>query len=538
MAKVIGRKFTVKQIKERIQRMKADRSTWETHWQEVEDYIVPRKNTITNQKSPGQKRSVFLVDSTGVMSNELLAGALHSLLTNPNAEWFEFTTGDIELDRQDDVRLFLQKSAKQTHHVLNNSNFPTEVHELYIDLGSIGTSPMFIEEDDTDVIRCSTKFIAEIYIDENRLGTVDTVFRCWQWEASKIVGEFGIDSVGKKVRESFEKDDGKKFELIHAVYPRTMVDPNHRSAFSYISQYVLPDEDIELREAGFREFPYVVPRWSKAAGEKYGRGPGMVALPEVKMLNKMTETMLIGAQKVVDPPLQLPDDGFIMPIETVPGGLNYYRSGTNDVIRPVFNDSRIDFGFQAMEDRRKRVRECFYVDQLQLQQGPQMTATEVMQRTEEKMRLLGPMLGRMQAEFLRPLLDRVFNIMMRRGMITDIPSSLRGKKIDVRYSSLIAKSQRLQEGQNILRTMQAVTPFYNIDQSIADNFNGDKATRAIAEVYGFPQDIFRTQKEIKAIRDGRAQAQSAAVQQQQQEHESEMLGKNVDAMAKMAGTGQ
>ena len=165
----------------------------------------------------------------------------------------------------------------------------------------------------------------------------------------------------------------------------------------------------------------------------------MSALPEVKTINVMTETMIMGAQKVIDPPVQLPDDGFILPIEVVPGGINYYRSGTSDRIEPLFNDTRIDFGFQALEDRRKRIREAYYVDQLQLQQGPQMTATEVLQRTEEKMRLLGPMLGRQQAELLRPLIDRVFEIMLRRGKIDakEFPAVIKGKKITAVFSILL-----------------------------------------------------------------------------------------------------
>ncbi len=534
------KKYSIKQLQDKVARLKGERSSWESHWQEVMDYIVPRKATITTQRSPGQKLAVNIVDSTGIISNELLAGFLHSELTNPNTAWAEFTTGDVNIDRMDDVRLFLQDLGRRFYHVLNNSNFPTEVHELYIDLSSIGTSPMYIEEDDADVIRCATKFVSEIMIVENNIGIVDEVYRTWQWNATKLVGEFGLEAVGKDVRASFEKDDGKKFDVIHAVYPREIVDPKHRSAFKYISQWVLPNEKIEVRESGFVEFPYIVPRWSKAAGEEYGRGPGMVALPEVKMINKMTETVLMGAQKVVDPPLQLPDDGFIMPIVTKPGGLNYYRSGSTDVIKPIFADSRIDFGFQALEDRRKRIREAFFVDQLQLQQGPQMTATEVMQRTEEKMRLLGPMLGRMQAEFLRPLASRVVGIMKRRGMFPPIPQILIDQKkgLDIRYSSLISRSQRLNEGQNILRTMQAVTPFFNIDPTVGDNFNGDKISKVLAEIYGFPQDALRTQKEIAAIREGRAKAQQAQLQQEQQKHDAETTATQAGTMKMVAETGQ
>jgi hypothetical protein len=527
------KKYNVKQLKEKVEHLKAERKLWEDHWQDVADYILPRKNTITVEKSPGDRRGVNLLTNVGVQCNELLSGALHGLLTNPNAPWMELTTGDLELDRDDQVRMWLQKTTKDIHNVLNNSNFQTEVHELYTDLAAFGTAPMYLEEDARDVIRCSTRFIAEIFIDENAQGVVNQVYREWKWDAMKLVEQFGFDNLPKKVQESFKKGGKDKFVCIHAVYPREIVDPRAKSAFPFVSQYVLPEENHEIQEGGFREFPYVVPRWAKAAGEKYGRSPGMNALPEVKTLNVMNETVIIGAQKFVDPPLQLPDDGFILPIATFPGGMNFYRSGTNDKIEPVFNDTRVDFGFEVLKEREQRVREAFYVDQLQLQQnGPQMTATEVLQRTEEKMRLLGPMLGRMQAEFLRPLIDRVFDIMLRTGKIdkAGIPPKLAGKKIDVRYSSLIAKSQRLADGQNLMRSMEALTPFVNMDPSVTDNINGDMAFKVVAETYGLPQEVQRSKKEVKDIRDARAQAQQEALAQQQQAHEAQQMQQGAETM--------
>lgn len=510
--------LTIKQLREKVNHLRADRANWEEHWQDIADYILPRKNTIIVHRSPGEKRNLTLLDNSGVMANELLAGALHGLLTNPNAQWFELTTGDIQLDEQDGVREWLQGTTEDIHNLLNNSNFQTEVHELYVDLAGFGTSVMLIEEDDKQLVRFTTQFIRDYLLDENNLGFVDQIYREWKWDAAKIVAEFGEENVGEKVLKAYRAGKSDKFCVIHAVYPKTMVaDSKYR--FNYVSQYVLPDEEVSLREKGFEEFPYTTPRWSKAPGETYGRSPGMNALPEVKTLNKMTETTLRAAQKVVDPPLQLPDDGFIMPIVTKPGGLNYYRSGSNDMIRPILNNAQIDFGYQAMNDKRQRIKEAYYVDQMMLQQGPQMTATEVLQRTEEKMRLLGPMLGRMQSEFLRPLIDRVFAIMLRRKQVREIPGALRGTVLDVKYSSMVAKSQRIADGQNILRTMEAAAPFINTDPSVLDNINGDEALKAIAKIYGLPQRILRSQAEVQQIREDKAQAQQQAIQAQQQQQQ-------------------
>jgi hypothetical protein len=522
-------KLTVKKIKEKVQHLKGERSTLDSHLQEVADYMMPNKNTILSQKTSGEKRNIQVLENTGMYCLELLAGQLHGLLTSPNSMWFEFTTGIYALDQLDNVKAFLQYAAKQTHNVLNNSNFQTEVHELYLDEVGFGTAAMYIEEDPKEVVRFSTKFIGEYFIDEDSQGRVNQIYRSWKWNAYQLVEAFGKENVGKKVMDCYEKGKDDKFEVIHAVYPASMVNITN-SPFVYVSQYVLPEVDHEILSGGFREFPYVVPRWSKRTGEKYGVSPAMVALPEVKTINKMAETMIIGAQKMVDPPLQLPDDGFILPIVTSPGGLNFRRSGSPDSkIEPIFNDSRIDFGYEALKERRVRIREAFFVDQLMLQQGPQMTATEVLQRTEEKMRLLGPMLGRQQTEFLRPMIDRVFAVMLRRGVIKkeEIPEALRGRKIDVRYSSLIARSQRLSEAQNILRAIEACSPFIQMDPSVADNFNGDEAIRVIADIFGTPVQVIRTKKDRDGLRDARAQAQQAALQNEAQTQE-------VDSASKLA----
>lgn len=508
-------RLTLKQVQARLSKLKGERGTWENHWQEVTDYILPRKNTILNKKSDGQKRTWQLLDNTGVQSNELLAGMLHGLLTNPDMPWFELTTSNLELDSRADVRTWLQDTARDMHNILNNSNFQTEVHELYTDLVSIGTANMLLEEDPKFLIRFSTKFIADYWIEENYQGLVDKLYREWKCNASELIAEFGEDKMPKKVLDSYKTGKDEKFCIIHAVYPKYLVDAESNDKMQYVSQYFLPECNHEVDYGEFAEFPYVVPRWSKAAGETYGRSPGMTALPELKVLNKMNETLLIGAQKVVDPPLQLPDDGFIMPIITRPGGLNYYRPGTNDMIKPIFNDTRLDFGYQAMEDRRKRVKDAYYVDQLKLQQGgPMMTATEVLQRTEESMRLLGPMLGRMQSEFLRPLIGRLYRLMSDANLIKEAPPELQTARLDVKYSSLVARSQRITEAQSIMRLVSASAPFMQIDPSVADNFNGDAAVKILAQTYGTPQQILNPDKFVQQKRAARQQAQAAAAQAQ------------------------
>lgn len=515
------------EVKERCDSLKSGRATWEHHWQEIAEHILPRKDFFNTKNEPGEKKNVNLFDNTAMYSNELLAGALHGLLTNPSSEFFELTTGDEVLDMNDNVRTWLQGSTTIMHRVINGSNFQTEVHEYYLDLTGFGTAGMDVQEDGEYIVMFNTRNIAELYLDENNKGLIDTVYRVFHWDARKIVAEWGED-VPKKVMDSFKKRDNTKFEIIHAVYPKYDVIVGKSVKLPFASQYVLACTKENIKVGGFREFPYIVSRWTKTSGEKYGRSPSMTALPEAKTVNQMTKTTIIAAQKAVDPPLQAPDDGFVLPVVTTPGGLNFYRAGSQDRLEPLFQTPRVDFGYQIEDQHRQKIREAYYVDQLQLQQGPQMTATEVMQRTEERMRLLGPMLGRQHFEFLRPLVDRVFGICYRRGLFAEVPDELRGREVVAKYSSVIAKLQRASEGQNILRTLESVAPFIELQPEIADMLNGEEVFRKLASVHGFPQTAIRTREEIESLQEAKAKAQQQALQAQQQQQE-------VDQAAKLAG---
>jgi hypothetical protein len=258
----------------------------------------------------------------------------------------------------------------------------------------------------------------------------------------------------------------------------------------------------------------------------------MEMLPDIKMVNKMMEATLQGAQKTINPPMMVTDDGVIGRVRLTPGGLTVVRAGEAP-IRPLIIDARVDFGYQAVEDVRKRIRAGFFVDQLQLNQGPQMTATEVMQRTEEKLRLMGPVLGRQHFEFLRPVVERVFGIMLRRGLIPPAPEAIQGKSFDVRYSSLVARAQRMSEGQNLARAISVAAPIMQIDPTAADIIDADESIRHVFDVYGVPAKIFRSRRDVVEKRQARAEAQQKAVQQQQEAHMADTAGKVLPAAAQM-----
>ena len=502
----------------RFSSLQSQRQTWESHWQEIADFVVPRKADVTKKRSPGDKRTELVFDSTAIHAAELLSASLHGMLTNMSTKWFSLRYLDPDLEGNDEAKEYLLSVEETMYTAFARSNFAEQIHELYHDLITFGTGVIFVEDDDEFDVRFSTRHIAECYISEDETGRVDTVFRKFQMPARAVVNEFGIDNLSQKIQKTDTENPYELVTLIHAVFPRQDRDitklTSENKAFASI--YLDPEAKTALREKGFNSFPYMAPRFLKASFEiGYGRSPAMTALPDIKMINKMSEVTIRAAQKQVDPPLLVPDDGFILPIRTVPGGLNFYRSGTRDRLEPLNIGANNPLGLQMEEQRRKAIQSAFFVDQLILSQGPQMTATEVVQRTEEKMRLLGPVLGRLQAELLQPLINRVFSILTERKVFRPAPEFMRDTTIDIEYVSPLAKAQRQGDIQSAMRLLELMQPMVQLDPSILDNIDADGFVKHLVKVLSVPATAVRGQDEIARIRQQRAVEQQQQMEMQQ-----------------------
>lgn len=515
-------------------KLKSNRVNWDSHWRDIAEYVIPNKDNVYQfDRAPGEKKFNEVYDSTAIHSNELLGSALHGMLTNPTNIFFGLTTGDQALDKNDRVRKWLQDCVRRMHQILNNSNFQTEIHEVYLDLGSFGTGALFIDEDDVDFIRFLSFPIYQMYIDEDYKGSVNTVIRSFKKTIKDLVEEFGEEVFKKDYQlEQTLRDPHKELEVIHAVGTNSSYNPYKLGIDNkpFYSCYVLKDFKIVLREKGYNTFPYAIPRWTKISGEKYGRSPAMKTLPDIKMINQMMKVMIRSAQKIVDPPLMAPDDGIIGSVRTAPGAINYYRAGTSDRIEPLETGARIDFGYQILEDVRTRIRSAFFIDQLQLREGPQMTATEVMQRTEEQLRLLGPILGRQHNELLKPMIDRIFDILLRRGVLPEIPPELSERKLEVQYSSMIARAQKTSELESLNRLFAVGAPLFQVDQTVVDNLNPDAAIRYIANTLSIPYELIRDEKDVKKLRDLRAQQAQELAEQEAQKAQAEVVQKTAPAI--------
>jgi hypothetical protein len=507
------------------------------HWQDIVDYMMPYRQGITVEVSPGVKRMDKIFDSSPLYAHFLFAAELHSIMTNPSSPWFTIGIKERVLNNIPEVQVWRYEAAQALFDVLNASNFATQVNEGYLDFGGFGLFVMFITEDNEDTVSFNTLNLGEVVIGEDSKGRVDTFMRQWDYTARQAVQEFGIKNVSEKIVYAMEKTPDKKFRFIHAVYPRGDRDIRSRlsSQMPIASIYMERESKKICSEKGFQEFPVVAPRFSVATGEVYGRGPGMIALPDVKQLNQMEEDMMRAAQKKIDPPIMYAKDSFTGPVRFQPGGTTIVRgTSVQDKMAPFPVPGDLGYGEKLGEIKREQIGRTFFKDLITVVQSDRMTAQEFMGRQGDKWRLMGPMLGRMQFEFLKPMVHRVLGIMHRRGQLPPIPEPLLGQKYTPIFTSPLAMAQRLQEAQGISRTMEILMPVMQFKPEIADNIDWDQVTRIITEVNSVPATVNVPPETVAQVRQARAQAQQ---QQMDAAHAQEAAKTIVPALAKGGSPG-
>jgi hypothetical protein len=501
----------VEQILKRLERLESGKQTWEIHWQEILDYVMPRKAEVTVQYAKGSKRTEKLYDSSAIHANTLLAASLQGTLTSASLPWFHLRVRDESLNQSREVQVWLEDCRNRMYKAFNSSNFNTEVHEFYLDICSIGTSCIETEEAENG-FNFRTLHISEYFISENHQGKIDTLYRKFEYTARQAKQKWG-DAVGPKVQEAFENNPDKKFTFIHCVMPSEEYKSKKQSKLPFISIHIGKEDKNVVQEGGYNEMPYLVTRWSKASGEEYGRSPAYNALPDIKTLNKAVELGLKAWAKAIDPPLLVEDDGVIGRVKTTPAGMTVVRR--DGAIKPLNTGARFDVSDMKETELRGAIKQAFYSDQLELQSGPQMTATEVQVRYELMQRLLGPTLGRFQTEFLNPLIERCFAIMQRNEMFAPAPGSLDGIDIDIEYVGPLARSQRMEEATAVERLYEMAANLAQIAPEVMDNIDHDAAIRSRAELLGVPKNIMRDPAVIEEKRKAEMQQQQEAMAMQQ-----------------------
>lgn len=509
----------VQKLKRRYEALKSssERTNCETHWQEIAEVISPRKVNFVGIRTPGEKKMNKVYDPTGILANEMLAAGLHGMATNPSTQWFDLRMvgvrvpgpdgEDVDINEAPEVQDYLTDTREIMWQRLYQpgTNFTTALHEAYLDLGAFGTAIVFLGQRDAGGLLFETRPLAECLFAENAEGRVDTVFRRTTYTVRQMMQMARSQNwkVSEKVKNLYEDqkyDD--PVEVIHAVYPRIEREHGKRDVANmpYASCYFEREEATELEMSGFPEFPYLIARWSKYAGEVYGRGPGMTALPDVKMLQAMVLTKIKLMQKAADPPMWLRDDGVIGPTRTIPGGVNYWRGNPNDgvMLQPVSLQG-LQFLAEDTQALRQQILRTFYADLMRMEDRPDMTATEVVQRTSEQMRLFGPLIGRLESEMLGPLVERVFGILTREGLLPDPPDVIQEQEFTVEYVSPIATAQKQQAANGIVQVMQMLGAFGPdiAAQIVQQNVDIEKLFKWLWDLFNNDPDLLKDDDELE-----------------------------------------
>lgn len=503
----------------RQEKMFADRTIFEQHWREIAERILPRSDHFMRTAwPPGFKHTEKVFDATAGLALERFAAAMESMLTPRTQRWHKLSCKDEKLDQSPAVRAYLDEVTQILFNVryAPRANFASQAHEVYMSLGAFGTGGMFIDDAVGRGIRYRSVHLSEMFIAENHQGIIDTVHRKFQMTARQAVQRFGSERLSQKIRDAAEKTPDQTFHFLHCVQPNEEIKPGRKDyrGMQYASLYLSLDDREIVQEGGFRAMPYACGRYVTGPKEIYGRSPAMTVLPDIKMINEMSKTVMRAAHKIVDPPLLLQEDGALQAFDLRPGALNY--GGVNDqgqqVVHPLQTGARVDIGLDMMEQRRKLINDAFLVTLFQiLVDSPQMTATEAMLRAQEKGALLAPSMGRQQSEFLGPLIEREIDILARAGVLPPMPDELieAGGVVEIEYVSPLNRAQRSEEGVAIMRTLEAVAPLAQIDPSVLMVFDPQAIARELADINGVPQKVLRTEDDIRAMEAQQAQAAQA-----------------------------
>ena len=536
--------LSIESIVKRFDTISANRSNWENLWQTCADYCLPQKAIVTQARSPGTQLNTQIYDSTAIQATQTLAAGLHSYMTNPTSRWFSLATRDKKLMDSFNVKSWLKESEDTIFSYLNSSNFNQSIHESYIDFGVFGTSCLYEEEDPVDIIRFHARPMSEIYILANERGRIDTVYRKFTYTARQAYQMWGANS-GQKVFDLLEANKvEEKVTFLHVVLPREERNVKKKDAknMPFASLYIEPKSKKVLSEGGYEEFPFFVPRFYKVSDSEYAYAPASISIADIKMLNAMSKTTIKAAQKNLNPPIILPHDGYLLPFKTTAGGINYklHTAGATDEKVEILDIKRdIGIGLEMENQRRQSIQKAFFVDLfLMLANLPDRTtrtATEIVERVNELMLILGPVLGRLMHEKLDPIVTRTFNILLRNGKIPPPPEALIGKDYKIEYISPLAKAQRASESKSIVELLAAVREMQAMNPSVVDNINYDKTTREFGDIFNTSADILNSDDEIKAIREQRAEQEKIQQALEQGKLGSEALKNTAEAGAVAGG---
>lgn len=511
--------MTAQEIFEGFKKVRDDRTVVESSWEDVYYYVLPRKRGITYQKTQGERAPADVYTSVGVQSNIILAAGLSGFLTNQSQRWFELGVRDRELVDDSDEKKYFSDVTDILFSTFAESNFYDQVHEMYLDFGPSGIGVLYEEEDPINDVRFYARHPREIFAVENEREIVDVVYRCFELTAYQAFNFFGDKAPEEVVKCVKEKNDlNKKFLFIHYVGPRAIRDTRKKDNLNkpYESKWIMEkDPKNILKESGYDEFPFFVPRFYKNSGEVYGYGPGHASYPDLRMLSLATKLYYDASEVSLFPPTIEEHDSIVGSLNMKARGRNYQKQSLSrgTAVQPLLTGANYQISLDFLDRLQEKIEKMFFVDLfLALRQTKRMTATEVMEISQERMFMLGPVLGRLQHEFLDKIIERTFNILLRRGKLPTIPKSLEGVNYQVKYISPLARAQRAMQARDMQAFMAVIGQMAQLAPSVLDKINPDIVVDELSDMYSVSPKIIYGKEEVEEKR--AAQAQQMAQQQQ------------------------
>lgn len=509
------------------ERMKGDRQVYTSHWQDVSLYTLPTRD-FYESKMPGQKRNARIFDTTAMIANEQLANTLHSRLTTPNSPWFQLVVAQTKFAADRAALMWLEESNRRMAMIFNSTagQFNTQAHEMYLELCAFGNGIMYVDYRN-GYIRFRARPLSDCFIRQNDYGTVDTLYRCTKTPVHAALKFFGSYAT-KRMHELYEKNPMEKIDILHCVEPRldiqTAYTP-HKSKKPWESTFIDLAGKEQIAQGGYDSFPYITPRFGMRSGEEYGYGPGVTAFPDSRMCNRIGELIIRSSEKLVDPPLMVPDDGVIGALSLNAAARITIRDGKE--IKPLVTGAQPQLAQAVLANVQSRIMKMFYVDWLNSDptDGKQpLTATEVMDNRDKNFQMLSPMLSRIETEGCGPLIDRVFNLAFVNGMLPPLPGSLEGINLKIEYLSPIARAQRANTMESINKVFGFVAQQMQLgDPGAAYNIKRDETIQYVArEINNIPEHLITPLDEVKKMR-----ADDAKAQQNQQQTENASNAANI-----------
>lgn len=503
--------------------LKTERASWWAHWEEISTRLLPRAGRFFVQdRNKGNKRHNQIYDSTGTKALTILAAGMMSGMTSPARPWFRLTTGDAQLDSFQPVKVWLDQVTQLMLKIFQRSNTYRALHSMYEELGAFGTAASIVVPDFDTIIHHHPLTVGEYAIATDMNGAATTIYREFQKTVGQIVREFGYQNCSVTVQNLFDRGSLEAWvSLVHAIEPRADRDTTKGDAKNMPWRSVYfelgGNQSNCLRESGFKRFPVLVPRWVVRGGDIYGESPAMMALGDINQLQHEQLRKAQGIDYQTKPPLQVPTSMKNRDVEMLPGGISYVDAANpHGGIRTAFEAQiNLNYLLEDIRDVRERIRGCFFADLfLMISQAPtsNMTATEIAERHEEKLLMLGPVLERLQNELLDPLIEMTFDLIMVAGIAPPPPEELQGKALNVDLIGMLAQAQRAVGTNSIDRFVGNLGAVAQFKPEVLDRFDVDRWAEVYSDSLGLDPQIIIPIDQAQAIRQQRAQAQQQAQQ--------------------------